>query len=57
MYRKVLEKQGMVGVVAYERLTKPRVTIEWLLAKPSSLSDLPVFPGPNGSLTDTGEDS
>ena len=46
LYHEVLEKQGVVSVVAHERLTDPRVTIEWLLAKPSSLSDLPTFLGP-----------
>ena len=46
-YHEVLKKQGVVGVVAHERLTKPRIAIEWLLAKPSSLSDFPAFLGPN----------
>ena len=48
LYHEVLEKQGVVSVVAHERLTDARVTIEWLLAKPSSLSDLPTFLGPDG---------
>ena len=52
MCRWVLEKQGMVGVVAYERFTELRFTIEWLLAKPNSLSRLPAFLGPNGSLNE-----
>ena len=30
-------------VVAHERLTEPRVTMEWLLAKPRSYSNLPAF--------------
>ena len=42
-YREDLEKQGGCGVVAHERLTEPRVTIEWLLAKQNSLADLPTF--------------
>ena len=28
LYHEVLEKQGVVSVVAHERLTDPRVTIE-----------------------------
>ena len=48
IYHLVLENQGLVGVVAHERIMKPRVTIEWLLAKPSSLSDLAALLGPNG---------
>ena len=42
-YRYDLEKQEGCGVVAHERLTEPRVTMEWLLAKPRSFSNLPVF--------------
>ena len=48
-YRQDLEKQERCGVVAHERLTEPRVTIEWLLAKQNSLSDLPAFLGPYAS--------
>ena len=48
-----LEKQEGCGVVAHERLTEPRVTKEWLLAKPRSCSNLPVFLNLNGTtLTD-----
>ena len=47
-YRLDLEKQEGCGVVAHARLTEPRVTIEWLLAKGNSLSDLPAFLGPYG---------
>ena len=36
------------GVLAHKRLSEPPNKIEWLLAKPSSLSDLPAFPGPYG---------
>ena len=39
------EKQEGYGVVALERLTEPLVTIEWLLAKRNSLSNLLVFLG------------
>ena len=35
--------------MAHERLTEPRFTIKWLLPKPSSVSDLPAFLGPNGT--------
>ena len=31
------------GVVVHERLTEPRVTIEWLLIKPKSFENLPAF--------------
>ena len=34
--------------MAYERFTEPRVTIEWLLAKRNSLTNLPAFLGPYG---------
>ena len=47
MYRWDLEKQEGCGVVPHERPTEPRVTIEWLLAKRNSLSDLPAFLGPH----------
>ena len=43
MYRYDLEKQEGCGVVAHEGLIEPRVTIEWLLAKPKSFLDLPAF--------------
>ena len=33
-------------MVAHERLTEPRVTMEWLYAKRNRLSDLPAFLGP-----------
>ena len=33
----------MCGLVAHERLTEQRVTIEWLLAKPKSFSNTPAF--------------
>ena len=36
-------KKGRKGVVAHERLTEPRVTMECLLAKPRSFSNLPTF--------------
>ena len=42
-YRWDLEKRKECGVVAFERLPEPRVTIEWLLAKPRSFSNLPAF--------------
>ena len=38
-----LGKQDGCGVVTRDRLTEPRVSIEWLPPKPSSLSDLPAF--------------
>ena len=34
--------------MAHERLTEPRVTMKWLLAKPRSLFNLPVFLDLNG---------
>ena len=46
IYREDLEKQEECGVVAHERLTEPRVTMEWLLAKRNSLSNLPDSLGP-----------
>ena len=49
-YRWDLENQEGCGVVAHERLTEPRVTMEWLLAKPNSLSNIPAFLDPNGIL-------
>ena len=48
MYHYDLEKQEKCGEVAHERLTEPRVTIMWLLAKPSIFSDLPAFLGTYG---------
>ena len=42
-YREDLEKREVFGVVAHERLTEPRVTMEWQLAKPRSFSNLPAF--------------
>ena len=36
------------GVLAPETLTKPRVIIEWLLVKPRSFSNFPVFLDLNG---------
>ena len=36
--------------MSHERLTEPRVTIESLLAKPRSVSDLPAFLGLKGTL-------
>ena len=41
-------KAGGSGVVAHERLTEPRVTMEWLLAKLGSFSNLPAFLYLNG---------
>ena len=38
------------GVVAHERPTEPRVTMELLLAKPRSFSTIPVFLDLNGSI-------
>ena len=37
-------------MVSHERLTEPRVTIESLLAKPRSVSDLPAFLGLKGTF-------
>ena len=36
-------KNYLCDVVAHERLTEPRVTIGWLLAKPRSFSNRPLF--------------
>ena len=44
------EKQEECGVVAYKRLTEPRVTIEWLLKTPRSFSNLPAFFDLNGRI-------
>ena len=49
-YRYDWEKQEGCGLVAPERLTEQRVTIEWLLPKRNSLPDLCAFLGPNGSI-------
>ena len=38
------------SVVAHERLLEPRVTMEWLLAKPRSFSNLPTFLDLNGAI-------
>ena len=38
-------------MVAHETLTEPRVTMEWLLAKPRSFSNLPVFLDLNGRFS------
>ena len=43
-----LEKQEGCGVVAHERLTEPRITMEWLLAKLRSFSNLSAFLDLNG---------
>ena len=37
-------------MVTHERLTEPRVTLEGLLARPRSISNLPVFKDPNGII-------
>ena len=37
-YRLDLENQERCGQLTHERLTEPRVTMEWLLAKPNSSS-------------------
>ena len=42
-YRQDFEKQEGCVVVAQERLTESCVTMEWLLAQPRSLSNLPEF--------------
>ena len=47
-YRYDFEKQEGCDVVAHERLTEPRVTMEWLLAKPQSFSNLSAFLDPYG---------
>ena len=39
-------------MVAHERLAEPRVTMEWLLVKPRSLSNLPAFLDLNGKSKD-----
>ena len=36
-------------MVAYERLSELRVTMEWLLAKPRSFSNVPAFLDLNGN--------
>ena len=36
-------------MVAHERLTEPRVTMRWPLAKPRSSSNHPAFLNPNGN--------
>ena len=41
-------KAGRVFLVAHERPPEPRVTIEWLLAKQRSSSNLPAFLDFNG---------
>ena len=41
LYRQLLEKQEEFGMMAHERLTEPRLTMECLLAKPRSFSNLP----------------
>ena len=51
IYRWDSEKQEKRGVVAHERLTEPRVTMEWLCANRNSLSDLPAFLGLYGIKT------
>ena len=38
-------------MVAHERLTEPRVTIDWLLAKPRIFSNLPAFLDLSGSFS------
>ena len=43
MYREDLKNYEGCGVVVHERLTEPRVIIEWLLTKSKSLSNLPTF--------------
>ena len=44
------EKQEGRGVVAHAKLTEPRFTLEWLLAKPRSFSKLPAFLDLNGMI-------
>ena len=47
-YRYDSEKREGCGVVAHERLTEPRVTMDWLLAIPRSFSNLTAFFDLNG---------
>ena len=51
-YRLDLEKQEGFRVVVLERLTEPRVTMEWLLLKGSLFSNLLAFLDLNGSYFD-----
>ena len=37
--------------MAHERLTEPRLTMKWLLAKPRSFLNLPAFSDLNGSVS------
>ena len=48
IYREDLKKQEGCGVVAHERHTEPRVTIEWLITKSRSFSNLPASSDLNG---------
>ena len=45
------KKQEVYDVEAHDRLTEPRVTIYWLLAKLMSFSNLPAFLDLNGKKT------
>ena len=53
IYRQDLEKQEGCDVVAHETLTEPRVTIELLLAKPRTFSNLPAFLDFNGTIIES----
>ena len=52
MNREDLEKQEECDLMAHERLTVPRVKMEWLLAKPRSFSNLPAFVDLDGTIFD-----
>ena len=52
MYRQDLEKQEGSGAVAHETTTEPRVTIQWLPAKPRSFSNHPAFQNLNEILAE-----
>ena len=43
------EKQEGCGEGAHERLIEPQVTMQWLLAKPRSFSNIPAFLDINGN--------
>ena len=48
-YRSDSEKQEGCGEGAHERLIEPQVTMQWLLAKPMSFSNIPAFLDLNGN--------
>ena len=54
---KIKKSRKGCDVVAHEKLTEPRVQMDWLLPKLNSLSDLLAFLGPCVTIFSNGQES